>query len=70
MEKRKSRVFIRSEKMIPDLELERYSCEVCEQFSVSSQKPYFKALSEHGEHNKIHHPKDYPPPKIIMVYKG
>lgn len=67
---RKLGIRIDSLRQLPDLELVGYKCEACENLQISGTQPYFKAIAEQGEHNKRYHPKDFPPPRLTMVYKN
>jgi hypothetical protein len=62
--------FHKSDRVIPGLELQSYTCEICEGFTAPSSDPYFRALAKHGEHNKSQHPREYPAPIVMMVYKA
>lgn len=60
---------VTSERQLPNYELLQYKCSQCDTFIVAGDQPFFRALQKQSDHNKIHHPKEFPPAKLVMVYK-
>lgn len=56
------------DRAMPDLKLQGYSCELCEDFRQPSSLPYHKALANQGTHNNLKHQTGQVP-RIMFLYK-